>query len=128
MMRFLSMVHYSRNDLPWSKTRVLLAFNAIIAYNAYMATLTIRNLDDSVKRALRLRAAEHGHSMEEEARAILRTGLDRADSPSFAKGDYNLGERIHARFVEIGGVELDIPPRVTAREPPDFSGPEFDPP
>lgn len=36
-----------------------------------MATLTIRNLDENVKHRLRLRAARHGVSMEEEARAIL---------------------------------------------------------
>jgi len=37
-----------------------------------MASITIRNLDDDVKRRLRVRAAEHGRSMEEEARDILR--------------------------------------------------------
>lgn len=36
-----------------------------------MATLTIRNLDDEVKKKLRLRAARHNRSMEAEARAIL---------------------------------------------------------
>lgn len=36
-----------------------------------MATLLIRNLDDSVRDKLRVRAAERGHSMEEEARTIL---------------------------------------------------------
>ena len=37
-----------------------------------MATLTIRNIDDETKRLLRQRAARHEHSMEEEARQILR--------------------------------------------------------
>jgi plasmid stability protein len=37
-----------------------------------MASITIRNLEDAVKQRLRVRAAEHGHSMEEEARNILR--------------------------------------------------------
>jgi len=37
-----------------------------------MASITIRNLDDDVKHRLRVRAAEHGRSMEEEARDILR--------------------------------------------------------
>jgi plasmid stability protein len=47
---------------------------AAVANNAYvlgMATLNIRNLPDDVHRRLRLRAAEHGRSMEAEARAIL---------------------------------------------------------
>ncbi len=37
-----------------------------------MASITIRNLEDDVKVRLRLRAAEHQRSMEEEARIILR--------------------------------------------------------
>jgi len=40
-----------------------------------MATLTIRNLDDTAKQALRERAARNGRSMEEEMRFIL-AGLD----------------------------------------------------
>lgn len=40
-----------------------------------MATLTVRNLDDSVVRALRVRAAEHGRSAEAEHREILRQVL-----------------------------------------------------
>ena len=38
-----------------------------------MASLTIRKLDEALKRRLRLRAAHHGHSVEEEIRQILRT-------------------------------------------------------
>ncbi|WP_309086358.1 hypothetical protein [Chelativorans sp.] len=40
-----------------------------------MPTLTIRNLDENVKRELRKRAAEHGISMEEEARRRLAQSL-----------------------------------------------------
>lgn len=40
-----------------------------------MASITIRNLDDSIKAKLRLQAAEHGLSMEQEAREILRNSL-----------------------------------------------------
>jgi len=40
-----------------------------------MATLTIRNLDDEIKELLRLSAAKNGHSMEEEARTILKQAL-----------------------------------------------------
>ena len=36
-----------------------------------MAALSIRDLDDSVKEKLRLRAARHGRSMEAEIRLIL---------------------------------------------------------
>ncbi|WP_375293302.1 FitA-like ribbon-helix-helix domain-containing protein [Siccirubricoccus sp. G192] len=47
-----------------------------------MATLTVRNLDDDVVRALRIRAAEHGRSAEAEHREILRTALTGSRQPS----------------------------------------------
>ena len=40
-----------------------------------MATLTVRNVPDEVHRALRVRAALHGHSAEAEVRAILESSL-----------------------------------------------------
>jgi plasmid stability protein len=47
-----------------------------------MATLTVRNLDDEIVRALRVRAAEHGRSAEAEHREILRQALTGARQPS----------------------------------------------
>lgn len=42
-----------------------------------MASLTIRKLDPKVKERLRLQAAQHGHSMEEEAcRLLVDTGVE----------------------------------------------------
>jgi plasmid stability protein len=81
-----------------------------------MATLTIRNLDQAVKERLRIRAAEHGRSMEAEARRILQTAL--GESPRAP--ERNLYERIHARFAALGGVDLELPPRTPVREPPRF--------
>ena len=80
-----------------------------------MASITIRNLDDEVKTQLRIRAAEHRRSMEEEARTILREAVDLKVTP--AKG---LGAALHELFRPFGGVELDIPPREPMREPPRF--------
>ncbi len=40
-----------------------------------MASITVRNLEEGLKRRLRIRAAENGRSMEEEAHDILRTAL-----------------------------------------------------
>lgn len=37
-----------------------------------MSALTVRNIDDDVKLALRRRAAEHGVSVEQEVRSILK--------------------------------------------------------
>lgn len=77
-----------------------------------MASLTIRNIGDDLKRRLRIQAAEHGHSMEEEARVILRAALNEHGSPA------DLSCAIRARFAPLGGVELEIPPRDPMREPP----------
>jgi plasmid stability protein len=80
-----------------------------------MATLTIRNVDDSVKAKLRVRAAQHGRSMEEEVRRILDAAVDEA--PPRTEG---LGTAIRRRFAPLGGMELEIPPREKMREPPSF--------
>ncbi|MDO9092503.1 MAG: Arc family DNA-binding protein [Rubrivivax sp.] len=40
-----------------------------------MAMLTVRNLPDEVHRALRVRAAQNGHSMEAEVRGILESAV-----------------------------------------------------
>lgn len=88
-----------------------------------MATMTIRNLDDDVKARLRMRAAQHGRSMEEEARSILRSVLS---TPAEANTGAALVKAIRARVARFGGVELELPERELMREPPDFSGPEYD--
>lgn len=40
-----------------------------------MTTLTVRNLPSEVRRALRVRAAQHGRSMEAEVREILESAV-----------------------------------------------------
>jgi len=82
-----------------------------------MASITIRNLDDTLKRHLRIRAAEHGRSMEEEARHILRQAIMTPAGPPSLE---SLGERIHRRFAARGGVELVLPHRDPMAEPPRF--------
>ncbi len=81
-----------------------------------MASLTIRNLDDPLKATLRVRAAQHGRSMEEEARVILRSALTGDGGSS-----RNLAEEIQTLFAPFGGVELPPVARGPTREPPDFS-------
>ena len=79
-----------------------------------MASITIRNLDDDVKTRLRVRAADNGRSMEEEARLILRDAVERKTPPR------NLASAIRARIAPLGGVDLELPPRGPGREPPSF--------
>jgi hypothetical protein len=82
-----------------------------------MSSITIRNLDPAVKERLRVRAAQHGRSMEAEARNILRSTLtEPARLPV-----RNLYERIRARFEPLGGADdLELPPRLADRGPPRF--------
>lgn len=80
-----------------------------------MASMTIRDLDEKLKARLRVQAARHGRSMEEEARDILRTAL--SVEPARTGG---LVEAIRARVEPLGGVELQIAPREQMREPLDL--------
>jgi plasmid stability protein len=79
-----------------------------------MATLLIRDLKDSVKEAIRVRAAQHSRSMEAEARAMLEEQV-RESEPE--EHPYHVIRRAVAKY---GPLHLDIPPRETGREPPDF--------
>jgi antitoxin FitA len=82
-----------------------------------MGVMTIRNLDETTKSRLRVRAAQHGKSMEEEARDILRSAV--ATEP---KRGGDLGRAIQDRFAALGGIELELPPRAPIRDPIDFAG------
>lgn len=78
-----------------------------------MASLTIRNLDEQTKLRLRLRAARHGRSMEEEVRTLLRAAV--TEQPA---AEWNLADAIRGRFQRLGGVELRLSAREPMREPP----------
>jgi antitoxin FitA len=78
-----------------------------------LASITIRNLDDRTKNRLRVRAAHNSRSMEDEARTILRTALSEG-----THGSVDLASAVSARFRPLGGVELRLPAREPAREPP----------
>jgi toxin FitB len=67
-----------------------------------------------VKERLRVRAAQHGHSMEAEVRDIISSPVG-ADRPR----EVNLAEAIRRRFAPLGGADdLEIPPREPGRDPP----------
>jgi len=72
-----------------------------------MAAVSIRDLDDSVKEKLRIRAARHGRSMEAEMRAILTAAV--------ADGSARTGlfDVLVDRFARLGGVDVDVPTRAT---------------
>ena len=59
-----------------------------------MPVLTIRGVPDEVHRALRLRAASNGHSMEAEVRDILKITLKQDVSVQMGEALASLGQRI----------------------------------
>jgi len=88
--------------------------------------ITVRGLDAGTKKKLRLRAAEHGHSMEEEVRTIIRRAVSPEESGTRHSDAVDLGTAIRRRVARYGGVELELPPREPVREPPDFNSADYD--
>jgi antitoxin FitA len=80
-----------------------------------MAALSIRDLDETVKRRLQLRAARHGRSMEAEARAILTEAVS---EPADSAG---LFTTLLDRFATLGGVDLELPDRTEPARAADFT-------
>ncbi len=74
-----------------------------------MASLTLRNIDESLKTSLRISAAENGRSMEEEARQILKHHLLQK------KSTLGIGTRISNRFKAAGGLDIPEIPRSAPR-------------
>jgi plasmid stability protein len=78
-----------------------------------MASMTIRNLDDGVMKALEAQAARKGISAEEEARRLLGAGVE-ASVPAGDTSRETAWERLQRFKDEIGGgidFELDLPDR-----------------
>ena len=71
-----------------------------------MGSLLIRQLDDQTKARLRVRASTRGHSMEQEAREILKAALAVPRAKSM-----NAADAIRRHILPLGGVELKIPER-----------------
>ncbi len=76
-----------------------------------MPSLSVRRLDEDTLSRLRIRAAQHGVSMEEEARRILKDAVSPPD---------HLGDLALRIFGPKHGVDLQLPER-TPNEPLDLS-------
>ncbi len=68
-----------------------------------MASMILHDIDDRLKARLLVRAAQHGHSMEEEARDILRAALSGTPARPAA-----LVEAIRSRIEPLGGIDLNL--------------------
>ena len=93
----------------------MLAVLALVSEVVLVADISIRNLDDSVRDRLRIRAASHGRSMESEVRAILAEAVREPEQPA------GLLQAVFERFSSLGGVELDLPDRSTPVRGADFA-------
>lgn len=80
-----------------------------------MACITIRNLADNIKKNLKIRAALHSRSMEEEVREILRMATLESTPPR------NLAEAIRARISLKNRTNLELPDREAIPEQTHFS-------
>ncbi|ADU11732.1 FitA-like ribbon-helix-helix domain-containing protein [Asticcacaulis excentricus] len=78
-----------------------------------MASITVRNIDDTLKERLRVRAATHGHSMEEEVRQILSQAVGGLTGAGLLSLSRDL-------FSGNSGVDLDLPSRPQDRAAPEF--------
>lgn len=81
-----------------------------------VAAVSVRDLDETVRERLRVRAAQHGRSMEAEIRAIL---TDAVRPPEDSRG---LAQVLLSRFGDLGGVDLDLPSRTEEPRAADLSG------
>lgn len=80
-----------------------------------MASLIIRSLDESLESRLRIQAAAHGRSVEDEGHDILRLSLN-----SEPQEPRNVGTAINALSKPCGGLDLQDVPREPMRDPPTF--------
>lgn len=82
-----------------------------------MANLTVRNVEEDTKQRLRLRAARHGRSMEEEVRTVLREAATTTDNRTRLT---NLYDDIRELVVPHGGFDIPVPERQRAARPIPF--------
>jgi plasmid stability protein len=78
-----------------------------------MPVVTVRNLPEETHRALKFRAAQHGHSTEAEIRAILEEAVRPNERLKIGSGLAAFGER-------YGGLDLEVNRDKRSSEPPAF--------
>ena len=106
---------FKKRRSPAMQLIALISLPSRLLLRSTMAAITIRNLDDTLKARLRLQAARHGRSMEEEARQLLSQGL----SAAAAVQPVALAKTL---FGPAHGVEeLALPPRSAPRPLPEWA-------
>ena len=82
-----------------------------------MASITVRNLKETTKRKLKMRAAANGNSMEQEIREILDNASEQTTPSQKTGTGADLVRAIRRRFAPLGGVELEPFPDEPVRDP-----------
>jgi plasmid stability protein len=77
-----------------------------------MASLSVRKLDDHVYEQLRIRAAKHGVSMEEEVRQIIG---------QVVRSPEKLSEVFRKHFGPDNGIDLERTDPINPHNPMDFN-------
>ena len=78
-----------------------------------MRVITVRNLPEETHRALRLRAARHGHSTEAEIREILEEAVR-------PETRVKIGSELAAFGQRFGGIEIDLAREQAPTDPATF--------
>jgi len=78
-----------------------------------MTAITINELEATLRNKLYAKAAQHGRSVEQEAKSILAAALSTDAVPD----GYTLVQDIRARVEPLGGIELELPPRDKTMRP-----------
>ncbi|MGB0844027.1 MAG: FitA-like ribbon-helix-helix domain-containing protein [Alphaproteobacteria bacterium] len=89
-----------------------------------MGSITVRNLDGSIKEKLRVRAALNGHSMEAEVRQMIQTSLNSDERNNNKSSAATIFSRLFSDDQHEGSDDVEIssylPSREAARKIPNF--------
>ena len=85
-----------------------------------MVSIILKDLDETLEERLRVRAADNGVSIEQEATDILRAALREDVQSDGDSAPTDLASSIRAKFAPFGDVELELPPRDPIRPAPRF--------
>lgn len=85
-----------------------------------MSNITIHQLEPDIAKLLEQRAAQHGHTIEAEIKAILQSVL----APELSPKIINLAAAIEKRFANLGDFELPEITREPMRTAPSFDASE----
>lgn len=88
---------------------------SIASKEVVVAAISVRDLDETVRERLRVRAARNGRSMEAEIREILTAAVSEPEPRM------DLFVTLLERFGELGGVDMVVPARTSPARAADFS-------